>query len=400
MNKNIKKTIIYTLLLAAPQLFGQPLAEKLPELHRPVLPAPPVYSGDGAVIVFSSQKHKNYRGPILIFVNRTRQLFQTGLNLKFGSAKCPLEVRIGEKSDGDTSVLTARIRDVNGNLREKIELPDPEAADLNRFRRAIAVAFLRIWMVNDGGTDQTMKDLPGWLINGMLRYLQGVHRQTDLDRVYQLWSNACLPPADALYGFESYAARREPAVASVLAGWFLEKRGHAFKILLKNAAHGAEWNVEKAAAILAQDFAGDFDRILDMRFYALGKRVIKPGVTTPGILCRFRSELLLFPSDYGMMLPHTDFYCSFREAIDLSDRKEIRQAALDRALKIRAAAAGRDGALLALSESYAGFLRALASGKKSRSELLSLLSQAEAQRVDLENSLAAGNKRSSRPVVK
>ena len=385
------------MLLPAFRLFAQPLAEKLPEIRRPAIPAPPVYSGDGCVIVFSSQKRRNYRGSILVFVNRTRDLFQTGINLKLGSNKCPLEVRIGDKSDGDTSVLTARMRDANGNLRERIELPDPEAADLNRFRRAIAVAFLRAWMVDDGGTDKTMKDLPGWLIDGMMRYLQGVYRQTDLDRVYQLWSNACLPPADMLYGFDSYAAGREPAVAAVLAGWFLEKRGHAFKILLKDAAHGMEWSVEKASEILAKDFEGDFDRMLDMRLYALGKRVIKPGLTTPGIVSRFRSELLLFPSDYGMMFSHTNSCYTFREAIDLSDSKEMRQAALEKALKIRAVAAGRDGALLALSESYERFLRALASGKKSRSELLPLLLQAEAQQVDLENTLATGNKRVGRP---
>ncbi len=371
-----------------------PDLKPLPPVGKSVMLALPIYSGDGAVVVFSSQKRKKYRGPILIFVNRTRELFQNGLNLKLGSNRCPLEIRIGDKSDGDTSVLSARLRDANGNLRERIELPDPEAADLTRFRRAVAVAFLRAWMVDDGGTDDTMRNLPGWLIDGMMRYLPGVYRQTDLDRVYQLWSNACLPTADKLYAFDSYAARREPAVASVLAGWFLEKRGHAFKTLLKNTAHGVEWSQEKAAEILAEKFFGGFDRMFDMRMYALGRRVIKPGVTTAGIICRFRSELLLFPSDYGMMFTHTNVCYSFREAIDLSDRNEIQQAALDKALKIRAVAAGRDGSLLALSESYEIFLRALASEKK-RSHLLPLLMQAEAMRLDLENSIAAGNTRKS-----
>ncbi len=385
--EKMKRFVIYINCLALTQLFGQPLAQKLPELSVPVVPAPPVYSGDGSVVVFSSQSRKNYRGPILVFVNRTRMLFQNGLNLKLGSSKCPLEIRVGNKSDGDTSVLTARIRDLNGNLRERIELPDPEAADLNLFRRAVAVASLRAWMVDNGGTDESMKDLPSWFIDGMMRYLQGTDRQGDFDRTYLLWSHGCLPVADQLYAFDSYAAGKEPAVGSVLTGWFLEKRGYAFKMLLKKAAHGVEWNTQNVAEILAGDFRGDFDRMLDGRLYALGERVIKPGVTTEGIVRRFRSELLLFPSDYGMMFSKTNFCYSFRDAVEVSDSREIKQAALDKAVKIRTAAAGRDGSLLALSEQYERFLRALAAEEKPP-VLLGMLRQAEAMRLDLENSTA------------
>lgn len=366
----------------------------LPLTGTPRMLAPPIYAGDGAVVVFASEARKDYRGPILIFVNRTRANFQSGVNLKLGSKKCPLEIRIGDKNDGDTSVLTARLRDVNGNLSERIELPDPEAADLTLFRRAVIVAFLRAWMVDDGGTDATMQNLPGWLIDGMMRYVSGEHRQEDFDRVYQLWSNACLPTADELYAFESHAAYAEPAVAAVLAGWFLEKRGHTFKRLLKNSAHGAAWSADAAAQLLADDFHGGFDRMLDTRFYALGGRVIKPGVTSEGIVSRFRSELLLFPTDYGMMFSNTNFCYSFRKAVDSSDCREIRQAALDKALAIRVMAAGRDGSLLALAESYEVFLQTLASGAES-SRLLSLLTRAQTMQRELEHRVAVENPHNS-----
>ncbi len=400
--KSCIKNLFYSSLLSACAALwtiaetSHPELPPLPLVGGSPLLAPPIYSGDGAVVVFSSQERKKYRGPILVFVNRTRELFQNGVNLKLGSHKCPLEIRIGDKSDGDTSVLSGRLRDVNGNLVERIELPDPESADLILFRRAVAVAFLRAWMVNDGGTDDTMRNLPGWLIDGMMRYVQGERRQEDFDRVYQLWSNACLPTADKLYAFDSYAAHTEPAVAAVLAGWFLEKRGYVFKKLLKNTAHGAEWSPEAAAEMLADGFSGGFDRMLDMRFYALGRRVIQPGVTTNGIICRFRSELLLFPSDYGMMFSCTNLCYNFREAVASSDHKEIRQAALNKALEIRAVAAGRDGVLLALAKSYEVFLHALASGKKS-SQLLPLLMKAEAMQVDLEQRIAAEDSLRSRP---
>ncbi|MFO7937091.1 MAG: hypothetical protein R6V06_05740 [Kiritimatiellia bacterium] len=381
--------IIYFLLLSASATYAQPLAHKSSELNRSSISARPIHSGDGSVVIFSSQARRHYRGPVLIFVNRTKTLFQSGLNLKLGSDKCPLEIRIGDKSNGDRSVLTARVRDVNGGIRERIDLPDPEAADLNQFRRAVAVAFLRVWMLENGGTDKTMRDLPSWLINGMMRFLQGKYRQADLDRTYLLWSHGCLPPAERLYSFNSFAAKEEPAVASVLTGWFLEKRGHAFKLMLKKTALGVEWSPQTAAAILVDGFQGDFDRIFDLRMFALGRRVIQPGVTTPGIMSRFRSELLLFPSDYGMMFNKTNFVYTFRDAVRFSDRHAIKQAASEKALKIRAVTAGRDGALLALSEKYGRFLRALAGGE-NESDLLSMLRQAEAMRLDLEKSLEDG----------
>jgi hypothetical protein len=354
-----------------------------------VLPAAPIYAGDNAVVVHSSQRRAGYRGPVLMFVNRIRDLFQSGLNMRVGSQHCPLEIVIGEKSDGDKSVLTARLRDDRGNLRERIVLPDPEAADLDRLRRALAVAFLRVWMVEAGGTDKSMQDLPNWLIDGMMRYMHSGTRQSDLDHSYALWSDGALPPAEQLYAFESEVAEQEPAVAAVLAGWFLEKRARAFKQLLRDASSGIEWNVANISELLAENFAGDFDRMLDLRMLELGRRVIEPGLTTEGIVSRFRSELLLFPTDYGMIFSRTNAYCTFDRAISLAELPAVRKAAHFQALKIRAASAGRDGTLLALSEEYVRFLRELALGE-SPERMSAMLEQAERKRRKLEEYLAKG----------
>ncbi len=386
----MKLTLCY-LVLAASAVVGEPAgSEPLSgALRRAAVPAPPIYSGDGSVVIHSSQARAGYRGPVLLFVNRVRELFQSGMNLKVGSQNCPLEIRIGDKSDGDTAVLTARLRDARGRLREVIELPDPEAADLERLRRAVAVAFLRAWMVDAGGTDATMRDLPNWLIDGAVRYMQGTHRQEDLDRTYLLWSHAALPPAEQLYAFESRAAETEPAVAAALAGWFLEKRGHAFKSLLRETALGREWSPANVAERLAEGFSGNFDRMLDLRMLDLGRRVIQPGITTEGIVRRFRSELLLFPTDYGMMFSQTNSYCSFDAALRGGESDAIRQAARFQALRLRAAAAGRDGTLLALAGEYETFLLALSEGVKPE-RLEELLQRAEESRRALEKSVAGG----------
>lgn len=365
----------------------------VPSVNAPLpqsrFPAPPMYSGDGSVVVYSAVAQAAYRGPVLLFVNRTREMFLQGLNITPGSLNCPLEIKIGEKSDGDPSVLSARVRDPKGNLRERIELPDPEAADLTRFRRAVVVAFLRVYMVDAGGTDATMRNLPNWLIDGVIRYMDGSQRQADLDRTYLLWSNACLPPAEQLYAFDSYPALREPAVAAFLAGWFLENRGVLFKTLLKEAARGKLWSAEYAAGVLTEGPVDGFDQLLDMRLQTLGHRVVSPGVTTAGIVRRFRSELLLFPCDYGMLFTAQRGCYTFQDAMAEPEDADLRRSAHDRAGKIKMAAVGRDGMLLAVSEQYVKFLQAFAKGVKP-GELMQILQQAEALRRDLEQRLEGG----------
>jgi len=179
-----------------------------PRLPRVAPPAAPIYSKDGAVTVHAPANKAGYRGPVLIFVDRTREELQRTVRLKLGSANCPLEVAIGGKSDGDKRVLTARLRDGAGGVRERIELPDPEAAELAAFRRAVCVALLRAWMVDAGGTEATMRDLPVWLIDGVVRNMDRESRLADADRAQLLWSKACLPTAAELFAFDSLASRR------------------------------------------------------------------------------------------------------------------------------------------------------------------------------------------------
>ena len=107
-----------------------PAQQDGPRVSRAGLPSTPVYSKDGTVVVYSPASKAGYRAPVLVFVERTREELQRTTRLKFGPQACPLEIAIGGKSDGDTRVLTARLRDREGGIRERIELPDPEAADL------------------------------------------------------------------------------------------------------------------------------------------------------------------------------------------------------------------------------------------------------------------------------
>ena len=354
--------------------------------------AAPVYSKDGTVAVFAPSSKAGYRMPVLSFVSQRSEELQRAVRLKLGSQACPLEIAIGGQSDGDTRVLTARLRDPGGGVRERIELPDPEAADLAKFRRAICVALLRAWMVEAGGTEATMRDLPAWLIDGVLRHMDRETRQADVDRTLLLWSRACLPPAAELFAAESLATAREPAVAAVLASWFLERRKDRplFEALLRGAATGTAWSPEAAGELVAgtKDLSA-LDAYVDQRLLSEGRVVAKPGLTTAGILRRFRSHLLLYPAFYGKSLGQTRPWCSFQEAAVRSGDPEVRASAAAQCGRVKLAAVGRDGMLLAVAEAYVAFLEALERGEKA-GELSRLLTEAEGMRRALEEKAARG----------
>ena len=363
-----------------------------PRLLSAGVQASPVYSKDGSVVVYAPLSKAGYRMPVLSFVNQRSEELQRSVRLKLGSKVCRLEIMIGGKSDGDTRVLTARLREPGGGLRERIELPDPEAADLTLFRRAICVALLRAWMVETGGTEETMRDLPVWLIDGVLRYTDRETRQADVDRTLLLWSRACLPVAAELFAFQSLATAREPAVAAVLASWFLEKRKNLplFETLLRGSANGTEWRADVAATLLTgTNDVYALDAYVDRRLLSEGRVVVQPGLTTAGIVRRFRSHLLLYPAFYGKTMGSNRSWCSFQEAVTLFSDPAVRASAALQYGRVKMAAVGRDGMLLAVSDAYAVFLEALARGEK-QGELSRLLMEAEGMRRVLEKKTVLG----------
>jgi len=379
------------LALRAPPARADGPARPLPAA-APNVPAAPIYSSDGAIAVYAPASKAAYRAPVLSFANQRRDELQRAFRMKLGTPACPLEIVIGGRSVGDTRVLSARLRDPDAGLRERIELPDPEAADLDQFRRSIGFALLRAWMAQAGGTEESMRDLPVWLIDGALRHIKRDSRQADIDRALLLWSRACLPAAAELFAADSKAAKAEPAVAAVLAGWFIERREgvNVFEELLRGAATGTAWSPATAGRLLAgTGDMTDFDRHVDARFLAEGRSVVKPGLTSAGIVRRFRSNLLIAPAYFGKMRNDKRAWYTLYEAIARAGDRELRLAAAGQALKVKMAAVGRDGMLIAVAEAYALFLERLAAGDKP-DRLEQLLIDAELMRKELERVTAKG----------
>ena len=349
---------------------------------------------------------ESYRAPVLLFVSRAREAFFRSTRLRSESQMATLEVVIGNQRDGDTRVLTGRIRTSNGGVVERIELPDPEAADLDLLKRSVCSALYRSWLVGVGGSEAVLARFPVWLMDGAVRRMETETWPADVDRTLFLWSRAYLPPAATLFGAESPAVALEPALGAVLADYLMDRKvspdamtvnrlekkdsdGSVLDALIRDAAKGQAWSVEHIAMLVTglADVAA-LDEDLDLWFASAGRKVLVPGLTTEGTVRRFRSSLLIYPSDYGKVFDQRKPWMTFQELAASGDPVMMRAAAAH-TLKLQMAVVGRDGTLLALAEAYTQFLKAVAEGKKPKA-LNVMLMNAEAQRKGLEDALAGG----------
>ncbi len=122
-----------------------------------------------------------------------------------------------------------------------------------------------------------------------------------------------------------------------------------------------------------------------------GRVVARPGLAAAGCR-RFRAwYLLLYPAFYDKNFSDTHPWCTFQQAM-WCVRKYPRCAPLlckAYFLRMRVAAVGRDGMLLAVADAYGAFLSALARGAE-QGELARLLLEAEGMRGTLERRVASG----------
>jgi len=383
---------------------GQEAAPDTPLSPKTLLPAEPVRSADGRVTVLSSRAMEQYRTPVLAFVSRAREEFLRPVRMREGMEAFMLVVAIGNKRDGDTSVLSARMKFPGGDVYERIELPDPEAADLALFKHRIWLALYRSWLVgNAGGSEKVLERLPAWLAEGAVRRMDVATWPADVDRVLALWSRACLPTAPVLMARGDEAAAIEPALGAVLADYLMSTRTVAsataedrkgnvsvLDTLIRDAVAGQEWSAGHIAALVTgADDAVALDTSLDLWLAVLGRRVLTPGLTTGGMVQRFSASLLIYPSDYGKLFDQRKPWVTFQELAAAGDDRRMRQAAAAHVARVQIAAVGRDRSLTDLAEAYAQFLRAVAAGKKP-GEVTRLLMSAEAQRKGLEDRLKGG----------
>lgn len=334
-----------------------------------------------------------YRAPVLLFADNARTAFFRATRLSMTNPPAPITILIGNKRDGDNRVLASRVRLSQEEVIERIELPDPEAADLLSLRRALWLAFYRSWLVSVGGHEGTLTKLPTWMAEGVIRKMDQTTWNTDIDRILQLWSHAALPAAQELLAARN-ATTNEPALGTVLAAYLSERKTpdelNVLDTLIKAAGQGRDWTPEQICLTITGTPALEkLDKDLDLWMISLAKKVVIPGTTSEGVVERFRASLLIYPADYGKFFNQSKPCLTFQELLQYAKDPQLRRAAAGQAKWVRMAAIGRDETLSGLADSYIAFLEAFASEQKG-GELIRLLMLAEAQRKELEQAVRNG----------
>jgi hypothetical protein len=354
------------------------------------LPPPPVQSSEGFFAVAALEANLALRAPVLTFADTIRRGLEAAARPGLRPPARPVLILLGDATN-DTRVIAVRAADAAGGPRERIELPDPEHADLDAFRAAIVGALLREWLhAAAARTGRTPAGVPDWLAAGLARHLVRERRAADFDAVYEQWSRGRLPAVADLLAFEPAAAARHPALQAVLAGWLAGRPDDGFRALLGRLADGSAWSAASVAAALRRDGSpAALDEEWDAWMAGGVRDVREPGATSPLSVRVFRSLLLLYPADHGIVVQDAWRGRTFAECLALPRSAERRAAAAAQALRIRVFAAGRDAALQDVAGAYARFLDALAADAKPAA-LQELLRAAEEARGQLETRAAGG----------
>ncbi len=364
-----------------------------PSTPEALVPRAMMVSRDQAVAITAPPATMGYRGAILIFVDRFRRDFLRATQLELGRAELSILIRLGEATN-DLRVLTQHGTAASGGEQECLELPDPEHADLDELRTALAQALVRQWRRAQGGgaTGSSACEPPAWLVAGVARYADDGHRLEDLDHVQEQWLRGRLPPLAELLTDPPPVALQHRALQAVLAAWLLERDGGAsFGTLLGRLDGGTPWpaavtpaatnRTTRAVAELAEEW--DLWQVRSLY------KIVHAGVTTPGQVRTFRAQLFLYPADYG--LPMADGWRGrpLRECLTWPLTPAVQGALRSQGMALRLFAAGRDGALQLVAADYATFCEALAGGGNAAA-LPALLAKAEEGRRQLEARVQSG----------
>ena len=312
-----------------------------------------------------------FRLPILQFVSGQVRDLERAYKLQMPKRNgIGIFVNVGDGRTNDTRVVVRRTRRPDGGVQTRIVLPSPGFSDLDELRFAVAQAYFRAWIFRNGGSTN---ELPDWVAQGAVRAANAETAHDDTRFVLGLWSQARLPYFPALCTDMRKAKGAGASLPGYIVAWMKEK--HLVKPMLDNLAAGKPWDGKR----LAEELTGEKepflqDRVSDERLARLTRAVLSPGRASDWDLSVFTSRLLLYPPVFGKGGGNS---YTFREAVGLAaERKEVREAAWQKAREIPFSAIGRGNALADAAMSYRAFLVAAAQGK-SAEELKPLLDAAD-----------------------
>ena len=312
-----------------------------------------------------------FRLPILQFVSGQVRELERAYKLQMPKRDgIGIFVNVGDGRTNDTRVISRRTRRPGGDVQTRIILPSPGFSDLDELRFAVAQAYFRSWVFRNGGSTN---EPPEWIVQGLVRAVNGQTVDDDTHFVLELWSQARLPYFPAICSDLRRVKGSAAALPGYLVAWIKEK--HLLKTVLDSLASGKPWSELR----LAEKLTGETDPFLqdrasDERLARLTRAVLTPGQASDWDLKVFTSRLVLYPQVFDTNSPKS---YSFRAAAtQASENQTIRNAALQKAQEIPFCAIGRGDALAEVSTAYRAFLVAAAQGKTAE-ELTPLLDVAD-----------------------
>ena len=361
-------------MLAGAAFAQEEEALKIPMSERVRLMPKLATACDGLVGVLAADvpgDEVGFRLPILQFVSSQVRDLERAYKLQMPRRDgIGIFVNVGDGRTNDTRVVALRTRRPGGDLQTRIVLPSPGFSDLDELRFAVAQAYFRAWIFRNGGSTN---ELPEWVVQGAVRAANAETAHDDMRFVLGLWSQARLPYFPALCTDMRKAKGTGASLSGYLVAWM--KENHLVKPLLDNLAAGKPWDGRRLAADLTGETEPFLqDRASDERFARLTRAVLSPGRASDWDLSVFTSRLLLYPPVFDRRDGPS---YTFREAVDLAaERKNVREAAWQKAREMPFCAIGRGDALADVAMSYREFLVAAAQGK-SADELKPLLEAAD-----------------------
>lgn len=380
----MKKRLIFAVfaVLAGGLAYAQEaVSAATPARKRAVEMPKAVLGADGFVEVVAADVPGDpvgFRLPILQFTTRLVREVERVYGLSMPRGGVGLLIHAQDGTTNDVRVISRAGRRTGAAITH-VWLPSPGFSDLGALRYAIVKAYFRGWIDRNRPQGVTAAAaMPGWMVLGALRGLDGETVHDDKRAVLAMWSEARLPFFPALCRNLRAGTGEDAALCGYIVSWLKERK--LFRKTLEGFAAGRAFEGARLAADLTGETAPDEqDRASDERLARLTRAVLSPGRASQWDLKVFTSRLLLYPAEFDKNIGANGTSCTFREAIALSaDHPALREAAARKAREMPFCTIGRGTALAEASEAYRLFLTGLARGD-APDELGRLLDEADAQ---------------------
>lgn len=304
-----------------------------------------------------------FRLPILQFTTRLLRDLSRVYRLEMPRGEPGLVIHALSGRTNDVRVIS-RVMRRGKNMLTRLWLPSPGFSDLEALRFAIVNAYLLAWTERNRPANAVgpVAAVPGWLVQGVLRAMDGQTMDDDKHAVLELWSQAALPYFPRICSSLRAGTGQDAVFNGYIVSWMREKK-LVRKMLEGLAAGKALDGADLAVALTGETAPEQQDRVSDERLARLTRSVLSPGQATPWDVKVFTSRLLLYPSEFDKNIGAKSTSCTFREAIArAAENPAVREAAWQKAREMPFCAIGRGPALAEVSELYRQFLVGLARG--------------------------------------